>query len=70
VGGYPARSENWFDLLDKQGLQGDFHQFFQIPEGKSHLEIAYLRLNIFPDGGIARLRVFGKPKGINITDQK
>jgi allantoicase len=68
VGSDPALSESWFSLLNQQGLQGDFHHFFQISEDKSHLAIAYLRLNIFPDGGIARLSVFGRPVGLNIKD--
>ena len=25
-------------------------------------EIAYARLNIYPDGGVARLRLFGRPR--------
>ena len=69
VGSDPNQPESWISLLDQQALQGDSHQFFQIPESKDHLEIAYLRLNIFPDGGIARLQVFGKPAGLNITDE-
>jgi allantoicase len=69
VGSDPSQSESWISLLGKERLQGDSHQFFQFSDASSKLEVAFLRLNIFPDGGIARLRVFGKPVGLNIVDE-
>ena len=68
VGSNPNLSESWVSLLDPRDLKGDAHQFFELPERHKRFAIAYVRLNIFPDGGIARLRVFGNPLGVNITD--
>ncbi|MGI9461475.1 MAG: allantoicase [Alphaproteobacteria bacterium] len=52
-------SITWQPLLDKTDLKSDNYHFFPI----SHLEeFNILRLSIFPDGGIARFRVYGEPK--------
>jgi allantoicase len=47
----------WTELLGKQDLQGDAHHYIAI---NSDTIWTHLRLNIFPDGGIARLRVYGE----------
>ena len=47
----------WTEILQKTELTGDAHNFLEI-EGDSI--ITHLRLNIYPDGGIARLRVYGE----------
>ncbi len=47
---------DWFDLLTKSQLQGDSRNHFAIASEK---QVTHLRLNIFPDGGVARLRVHG-----------
>lgn len=47
----------WTEILQKIELTGDAHNFLDI-EGDSI--ITHLRLNIYPDGGIARLRVYGE----------
>ena len=61
----------WTTILAKSPLRGDSHNFFEIPEsrGPSPAERrapnaerrswTHLRLNIFPDGGVARFRVYG-----------
>ncbi|MDI9314079.1 MAG: allantoicase [Hydrotalea sp.] len=49
----------WQPLLAKTNLQGDSYHFFTI--NTAH-EFNVLRVSIFPDGGIARLRVYGEPK--------
>jgi allantoicase len=46
----------WFELLPKSTLQGDSRNEFAIASDKT---VTHLRLNIFPDGGVARLRVHG-----------
>ncbi len=51
--------EGWSELLAKTDLSGDTHQFIAIQNENSW---THLRLNIFPDGGIARLRVYGEVK--------
>lgn len=55
----PAEGADWFELLPKVELQGDAHQLFPVENENA---ITHLRLNIFPDGGVARLRVFGEVK--------
>jgi allantoicase len=53
----PGENTDWFELLPKVALQGDTHQLFSVENENS---ITHLRLNIFPDGGVARLRVYGE----------
>jgi len=47
----------WTELLGEHDLQGDAHHYLAID---SDAIWTHLRLNIFPDGGIARLRVYGE----------
>ncbi len=48
----------WAEVLPKSELRGDgVHQF----EVAAHRRFTHVRLNIFPDGGVARLRVHGEP---------
>ena len=47
----------WRPLLAKSALEGDAVNEFAI-EGEDR--VTHLRLNIFPDGGVARLRVHGE----------
>ncbi|MEM7433170.1 MAG: allantoicase [Pseudomonadota bacterium] len=47
----------WTEILPTVDLQGDSRQNFDIRH--DHV-VTHLRLNIYPDGGIARLRVFGE----------
>lgn len=50
---------DWQTLLPQQKLSADNdHEF--VKEINSHNAITHVRLNIFPDGGISRLRLFGK----------
>jgi allantoicase len=46
----------WSEVLAKSELQGDTSNFFAI-DGERRA--THLRLRIFPDGGVARFRVFG-----------
>ena len=48
---------NWVEILPKTGLLGDAHHFLQIENDSVW---THLRLNIFPDGGVARLRIYGE----------
>jgi allantoicase len=46
----------WTEILSKSGLRGDTQNSFAIDNtGRT----THVRLKIFPDGGVARLRVFG-----------
>jgi allantoicase len=46
----------WVEVLPKSPLRGDSKNLFAIA---SPYRFTHLRLNIFPDGGVARLRVHG-----------
>ena len=53
----PGDDTEWSGLLPKSPLHGDSHHFFDIDDNSAW---THLRLHIYPDGGIARLRVFGE----------
>ena len=46
----------WINLVAKAALRGDSHNYFEIDDPRPW---THVRLNIFPDGGVARLRVHG-----------
>jgi allantoicase len=46
----------WVEILAKVDLQGDAHHYLEINDDS---EWTHVRLNIYPDGGIARLHLFG-----------
>jgi allantoicase len=48
---------HWDTLLDRSDLKGDSANSFEI-DGRRR--VTHLRFNIFPDGGVARLRVHGE----------
>lgn len=52
----PADDE-WRPFVERVELAGDSHNYIVAPGGEI---ITHLRLNIFPDGGVARLRIFGE----------
>lgn len=47
----------WRELLPQSPLQGDSENEFNIEKSAA---VTHLRFNIFPDGGVARLRVWGR----------
>ena len=47
---------SWTTVLPKTELRGDSHNYLAIDDERPW---THLRLNIFPDGGVARLRVYG-----------
>ena len=47
----------WREVLPRSPLQGDGHNLFAVSD---QARASYLRLRIFPDGGVARLRVYGE----------
>ena len=51
----PNESTIWIEIIPSSPLQGDSHNFFKL---EKKYFCTHLRLNIFPDGGIARLRVY------------
>ena len=52
-----ARDAQWRELVPKTALQGDARNEIAV---NSDLPVTHVRLNIFPDGGVARLRVHGE----------
>ena len=52
-----AESVEWVPLLPQAPLAGDSRNQFAIEYGE---RITHLRFRIFPDGGVARLRVYGE----------
>jgi allantoicase len=56
--GDPDASTAWRPLLPPVALAGDRHHYFAVAdEGR----VSHLRVNLFPDGGLARLRAYGRP---------
>jgi allantoicase len=49
---------SWSEILPRSELKGDSKNAFEINDAR---RTTHLRLNIFPDGGVARLRVYGLP---------
>jgi allantoicase len=48
----------WRSLLPPTRLQADARHWFQ-GELEAHGPVSHARLNVFPDGGVSRLRIFG-----------
>ncbi|HET7235780.1 MAG TPA: allantoicase [Actinomycetota bacterium] len=49
---------DWFELLPESPLRGDARNPFAVDPAP---RVTHLRLHIYPDGGVARLRVHGEP---------
>ena len=56
--GYPAADEltGWTEIVPKSPLKGDTANEFEVAVDR---RFTHVRLNIYPDGGVARLRVHG-----------
>ena len=54
----PRLSESWAELLPQVKLQADREHAFE--KEIAHIgAVTHIRLNIYPDGGVSRLRLFG-----------
>ncbi|MEE1750120.1 MULTISPECIES: allantoicase [unclassified Streptomyces] len=51
-------SGDWTEVLPRTRLQPDTDHRFVLPE---EVRATHIRIDIFPDGGISRLRLFGSP---------
>jgi allantoicase len=49
----------WFSLLKKQKLKADKEHHFESNLINKHNAITHIKLKIYPDGGISRLRILG-----------
>ncbi|MFI6295392.1 allantoicase [Nonomuraea sp. NPDC050790] len=61
VAGTPSPEElataGWVEILPRVDLKGDAEHHFEVHDERRY---THVRLNMFPDGGIARLRVHGE----------
>lgn len=63
VAGYPSPEElagptvQWVEIVPRSPLKGDTHNLFGVSVEQ---RFTHVRLNIYPDGGVARLRVHGE----------
>jgi allantoicase len=62
-------SEAWPVILPPQKLEADREHLFTA-EIVPHGPVRLVRLNIFPDGGVSRLRLFGRPAAGQQADAK
>ncbi len=53
-----ADGEDWIELLPRTKLQAHTRHFF-VEELASDAPLTHVRLNVYPDGGVSRLRVWG-----------
>src|SRR6201986_4797079 len=60
--GYPSPAElaavPWTTLVPRSPVAGDAKNEFEVEPGR---RATHVRLTIYPDGGVARLRVYGEP---------
>jgi allantoicase len=60
--GYPSPAElaaaPWTTLVPRSPVAGDARNEFEVEAGQ---RATHVRLTIYPDGGVARLRVYGEP---------
>lgn len=54
----PDAATPWTEILPARSLNGNAHHFIELADERSW---THLRLNIYPDGGVARFRVYGQP---------
>lgn len=54
----PDENTCWTELVPRTGLEGDSRQVFTVSDENTW---SFIRLNIYPDGGVARLRIYGEP---------
>ncbi|MFT3807497.1 allantoicase [Arenimonas sp.] len=57
--GDPGAATEWFELLPRVPLQGNSHHYHALDGARP---VSHVRLNIYPDGGVARLRLYGRPE--------
>jgi allantoicase len=63
-GADPRLESSWACILPARELSGDRHHYVHAKQTGTFY--SHVRLNIFPDGGVARLRVYGRPSPANI----
>jgi len=56
---FPAEAVRWRELLSRTKLKGHTRHRFDVV-GAAQVPVTHVRFNIFPDGGVARLRLLGR----------
>ena len=62
----PSPNTKWREMVPRMALKGDSHHFVEIEPGDP---VTHLRLNIFPDGGVARLRAYGRAVPVRVDGE-
>tara|TARA_B100001123_G_scaffold135236_1_gene156840 strand:+ start:729 stop:1715 length:987 start_codon:yes stop_codon:yes gene_type:complete len=55
----PSKNSKWINILKKKTTHPNSHHFFNI---KNKSIFTHVKLNIYPDGGVARIRIYGDMK--------
>lgn len=68
--GTPLKSAKWVEIVPSSLLQANSHHYVEVRDAAAY---THVRINIYPDGGVARLRIYGHPQvdwaGANGTEQ-
>ncbi|KAK9472232.1 galactose-binding domain-like protein [Dipodascopsis tothii] len=67
--GEPDASTVWDEVLEKTECGPSCRQFFVRAASLTDKSYNFARLKMFPDGGIARFRLYGRPKVVLPTDR-
>ena len=63
----PDKKTKWITIIKKSQTKANSHHFFNV-RNKSFF--THVKLNIFPDGGVARIRIYGSMKIKKIKGKK
>ena len=55
----PSKKTKWITIIKKSHTKANSHHFFNV---KNKSLFTHVKLNIFPDGGVARIRIYGTMK--------
>jgi allantoicase len=58
--GASITSQDWLEILPKTKLKANHRHVFKVHRHSN--TVTHVRFQIYPDGGVSRLRVFGKPE--------
>ncbi|WP_310674435.1 allantoicase, partial [Burkholderia multivorans] len=58
-GDTPSDDAEWHTIVAATTLQGNAHHYVEVADARPY---THLRVNLYPDGGLARLRVYGQPQ--------
>lgn len=60
----PDGKTDWIEIVPPTTLGGNAHHFVEVTDNRS---FTHLRVHMLPDGGIARLRVYGNPDAADVS---